>query len=478
MSKPASDQLIKQMVQDPGLMNELGTMGLEQSGGLIHEEFLRKLQGRLGLLAFREMELNDPIVGAMLYALEMLMRSVNWTVEPFDDSTEAEADARFVEEIYDDMELNWGGFIGEWMAAPAYGFAPFEIVWKRRAGYNRNPGLSSKFNDGKLGVKKLAIRHPVTLYRWVLDEEDGGRVVAMEQQWQSHRAVIPAEKFLLFTTLSRKGNPEGTSLLRRAFIPYYRKKHIEEIEGIGIERELAGLPLIEAPPHWFMSTASADEQALLAYLKKVVRRLKSDEQAGLLLPRMLNDQGHELLKFSLVNTSGRRAIDTGPAKEYYSRQMAMSILMDVIMIGHEQVGSFALASSKTNLLGISIGALLDSIEEVHNRDLVPRLMDLNGRPPDRAPVLRHGDIETPDLEVLGNFIDKLAGAGLDLFPSKTGELERFVLRAANMPDDLADEAPGRYDEAEAMREAAREALAFTREPGTAPDGEEDGEEAE
>lgn len=479
MATTAADRLMKQVVNDPGLMSELGTTGLEQYKGLIHEEFLHKLQGRLGILAYREMELNDPIVGAMLYALEMLMRSVSWEVEAVSDSTEDEANAVFVEEVLGDMEHDWADLIGEWMAAPVYGWCGFEIVYKLRNGYSRDADLSSKHSDGKLGISKLAIRHPVTLYRWHMDDERGGRILAMEQQHLSDRAIIPAEKLLLFTVLARKGNPEGMSMLRRCFVPYYRKVHTEEIESIGIERELAGLPVIKAPPSWFLSTASDDEKALLAYMKKVLRRLKTDEQAGLLLPKFMDTNGNALLEFDLVSTGGRRAVDTGPVKEYYSRQMAMSILMDVIMVGHEKVGSYALASSKTNLMGISIGALLDSIERVINRDLIPRLMILNGLPPEASPKVRHGDMETPDLEILGTFVDRLNAAGLDLFPTKTGELERFLARAAGMPADFADDAPERYQERQDMKDAAREALASgpaAPPPGTPAADDEDDEE--
>jgi len=467
MSMTASERL-KKAAKDPGLLQELGGSGLEQYNGLIHEEFLAKLSGRMGQLAFREMELNDPIVGAMLYSLEMLMRSVNWNLEPaVEDDAEAEKHAEFIEEVFGDMEHDWAGFIGEWMAAPVYGFAPFEIIWKIRKGYDPNPGKRSKYTDGKIGVSRLAIRHPVTLYRWLIDEEDGGRIIGMEQSHLTTQAVIPAEKLLLFTVLQRKGNPEGTSLLRRCFIPYYRKKKIEEVEGIGIERELNGLPVMHVPSEWFLTTASAEEQALLAYAKKIVKRVKVDEQNGLVLPMFLDDAGNQLLKFELLSAGGRRAIDTGPVKEYYSRQMAMSILMDVIMVGHEQVGSFALASSKTSLMGISIGALLDSIETVINRDLIPRLMTLNGLPPEMSPRLKHGDIETPDLEVLGTFMNNLTAAGFQLFPTESGELERMLLRAANLPDDIAEKAPERFAEAEEQRAAMAEAATLAAEQGQA-----------
>lgn len=52
---------------------------------------------------------------------------------------------------------------------------------------------------------------------------------------------------MLFRTESVKDNPEGRSILRNAYRSWYFKRRIQEIEAIGIERDLAGLPVIHAP---------------------------------------------------------------------------------------------------------------------------------------------------------------------------------------------------------------------------------------
>ena len=41
---------------------------------------------------------------------------------------------------------------------------------------------------------------------------------------------------------ARGDNPEGRSILRNAYFSWYFEKKIAEIEGIGIARDLAGLP--------------------------------------------------------------------------------------------------------------------------------------------------------------------------------------------------------------------------------------------
>ena len=53
---------------------ELGRSGLARWGGWIYEEFLRELRGRKGVEIYKEMLDNDDIIGAILFAIEMLMR--------------------------------------------------------------------------------------------------------------------------------------------------------------------------------------------------------------------------------------------------------------------------------------------------------------------------------------------------------------------------------------------------------------------
>lgn len=413
-----------------GMMGELGGTGLQQNSGVVNEEWLHSLQGKNGVRAFREMSENDPIARGILYAMEMLLKGVTWTVEPGGDTPADEEAAEWLGTIPEDMSHTMSDFISEWMAAPTYGFAPFEVCLKLRNGDNAKPGLASKYNDGKIGVRKLAIRHPSTLDRWQFDEEGGIQAMVQRAGPKWTPVVLPIETLLLFRCLARKGNPEGQSLLRGAFTSWYTKKKLEAIEAIGIERNMAGFPLIYYPPEWQGDTQHADK---VAEVQKIARNVKADEQAGLALPALFDAEGNRVLSFELVATSGKQGSDVSPIIERYARQMAMSVLADVILLGHEKVGSFSLAESKTNLFTVGLGALLDGIRDVLNRHLVPRLMRLNGFKLEQWPQFQHSDLETVDLTALGDFITKLASAGAPLFPSEGGELERHLYRVAGLP---------------------------------------------
>ena len=79
--------------------------------------------------------------------------------------------------------------------------------------------------------------------------------------------------------------------------------------------------------------------------------------------------------------------------------------------------------------------MADDIESVLNRHLVPRLMAINGFSVESPPKFRHGDIQSVNLTEIADYIQKLSMAGFPLFPTESGELERELLRAANLPAD-------------------------------------------
>ena len=56
----------------------------------------------------------------------------------------------------------------------------------------------------------------------------------------------------------------------------------------------------------------------------------------------------------------------------------MTVLADFIFLGHQQNGSWALSSDKTELFAMACGAYLDIIAETFNSQGIPNLIDING----------------------------------------------------------------------------------------------------
>ncbi len=413
-------------------MVELGSTGLSRFGGYVDEEWLTDLKGTKAIKVYKEMRDNDPVIGAILFAIRMLCRQVSWSVDPAGSTNEDLEAAAFLESCLYDMSDSWEDTLGAILEMLPFGWSYHEIVYKRRLGDSQDPTKRSRFNDGRIGWRKLSIRAQETLSEWVFDESGG--VQAMKQMAPPDYSIreIPIQRALLFRTEATKGNPEGRSILRNAYRPWYFKKNIETIEGIGIERDLAGLPVVWVPPNISSPTTDTEKAAAEVY-KKMVKNIRRDQQEGIMMPLAYDKDGHKLYDLTLLTTGGRRNFDTSAIIHRYDTRIAMTVLADFVLLGVEKVGSFALSSNKTHLFAVAIGAILDAIAGVINTHAVPRLLALNTFRVKTLPKLKHGDIEDVDLTELGTFIQSLSGAGFPLFPNPL--LEKHLLRVAHLPDE-------------------------------------------
>jgi hypothetical protein len=411
-------------------LTELGTSGLRRSGGFVHEEFLNQLRGRRGFLVYREMADNDPVIGSILYAIEKVVLRLEWRIDPFDDSPEAEEIRNFIDECMEDMSDSWDQTLASILSMLVYGFSFHEIVYKMRKGDSKDPKYNSKHNDGKVGWRKFAIRSQESLNNWMMDADGGIQGYRQIDPAGGGFREIPIDKGLLFRTNVNKNNPEGRSLLRNCFRPWYYKRRIEEIEAIGIERDLAGLPVAKVPPEYLSSGATAAQQSVLAEITQIVQNIKRNEQEGVIFPLMYDENGKEMFSLELLSSGGSRQFDTDKVIARYDQRISMSVLSDFILLGHEQVGSFALGSQKMDLWTMSVEAIAKSIAEVMNQYAIPRLLKLNGMNTELAPYLTYGEVSSVDLNELSNYVQKLIGAGV-ITPD--ADLEAYLREQASLP---------------------------------------------
>ena len=380
-------------------------------------------------------------IGAILFAIEMLMRNCEFHVEPAGDSSKDKECAEFVESCMNDMERTWTDTLSEILSFLTYGWSYHEIVYKRRIGKTSSPITNSKHTDGLIGWRKLPIRAQDTLYGWEY-KDDTDELVGMTQAPPPHydRITIPLNKALHFRTRSRKDNPEGRSILRTAYRAYYFKKRLEEIEGYGMERDLAGFPVLYGPSEMDLWDSEDPEMVqILARAEAIVSSIRRDAREGLVLPGGF-DEGTGW-KLELLSSGSRRQFDTNQIIDRYDKRIATSVLADFVMMGQQQVGSFALADSKTKIFALAIGTYLDVICEVFNNQAIPRLIDINGdhfKGITDYPQMKHGDIEDIDLEQFATYLEKMVGLGI-IVPDE--ELEEEVRRVGGLPEKGTNAAP-------------------------------------
>lgn len=412
---------------------ELGSTGLNRASGYVDEEFLPQLRGRKAISVYKEMSENEPLIGALLFTITRLMRNVEWRVEPGGKSAEDEKAAKHVEECMNDMSMSWDDFITEALSMLVYGWSWHEVVYKRRGGlWTNDPRTHSKYDDGRIGWRNMPIRAQETLLRWSFDDSGGVRAMVQLAPPRYQTVAVPIERSLLFRFKHHKGNPEGVSMLRTAYRPWFVKKRLEEFEAIGIERDLAGLPMVSVPAELLRAKKGTDQYAAVENFKKMVKTVRRNEQEGLVFPAAYDqDTKQPLYKFELLGGGGGRAFNTHQIIERYETRILQSVLADFIMVGHDQSGSYSMHTDKTGIFRTTLNSIAKMIADVLNRHAIPRLMALNGWKLKELPQIVPSDVDAPDILQLSQFMTAMAGTGITWFPDPV--MEQFVRDAARLP---------------------------------------------
>lgn len=423
---------------------EIGSTGLKRFGGEVQEEFDPNLRGIRGVRVYDEMRRNDADVGALLFAILHVALASTWEIEAASDSSaDKEASEWLSGVLFEDMSHSWRDFVVDAMSSNAFGWAWFEIVFKQRLGADFDP--HSKFDDGRIGIRKLALRGQETLAKWIFDPEGGVKAMVQRDHGGLDTKIIPIEKSLLVRPSSEKNNPEGFSLLRTAYRPYFIKTNIEEIEVIGAERDMTGVLKIMLP--------SNAQDADFAKAREMGERYKADDQTYFTL-QQFGKEKHEGWDVDTVKSPGSKVVDTDKTILRNSAQIMKSVLASWLTLGQGRTGSFALADAQKSLWTLAVGGRLDTFSEEINRFLIPKLFALNTfSGTSGLPKIVHSDPGEIDLKELTPLLRVMGELGL-VDPSQE-TMERLAERASLPipPEGTADEMKREREEAAAAMNA-------------------------
>ena len=410
----------------------LGVAGDNTHNGQIRaDEFLPELRGKKAIRKYREMRDNDATIGAVMYSVEQILRDVELTVKPVDDTPAAKVEADFVTSVLDDMDHTLDDHVAEALSYLSYGFGWFEVIYKRRVGpTERSEKKHSKYTDGRLGVKKIAARAPWTINKFDVNQKTGD-VLGIEQSVgiMNGRNYIPVNKSIYYRTTSLNGDPSGRSILRNAYTSYEYLNNLQAIEAIAVERELAGIPVARIPAEYLSNDASAAQAGFVHDLQQILRDVKFNEQGYIVLPSDTYPDKDgapsctRLVDIELMASNGKRNIDINPIVSRYQHDIARSVLSEFLLLGTSG-GSYALSKSKTDLFLRALESYIQAIVDVLNKQLVERLWQLNGLNYDLMPKIEAGDVAPHDLREISSFLRNLNGAGIDVssHPEVIGDL--------------------------------------------------------
>lgn len=431
-----------------GTEAERGWLGLQYQGGAGYGNIIEDNRPEFifprSIATFQYMA-QDPVIAAANNIIDIMIGKCNWSFEVPDDSTaKIKAASDFLNWNMTNMDHTWKSFIEEVGSYRLYGFHVAEKVWEQVT--------DGKFT-GKWKWKKLPVRSQSTIDGWEFDENirelktiyqsTSGISNIYNLQTEAGKISLPAHKVLLFSYKKRKGNPEGHSPLKDCYQPWTYKKTIESYEAVGVAKDLGGVPVMFIDATWLSKAQgdpNSDEAATLNTLQSYAENLHSGNQTYMFMPMAYNDSGKPLFDFKLIGVDGG-------GKQYNTRdiingkqlEILMIYLADVLKLGSESHGSFALAENKNNLLSFGIEHHLQFISDVINNDLVPQTLKLNGWgdiPRDKMPKLSYTDLDQVDVDNLSKLIQRLSSVN---FLPRTKETVNEVLEKAGFKYRLSDE---------------------------------------
>lgn len=425
---------------DQPVLLDSGWSGFKRFGGIVAEEFHTDLKGTKAARVYREMGDNDPLIGGALRGMRMLIRQADWPVKPANESTEAHYWGDKLDECMYDMDTPWRGVIDDAFTVMQYGFCLLWELNKIRRGDHPSKLFNSQYNDGLYGWRSLEIRKQDTIEEWHYSE-DGKTLLGCWQRSPPHykREYLTLSRMAHFRFEPAGGSPEGRSGLRNAYRPYYLKTLKEEIEGVGIARDLAGYPVMEVPVAILGPGATAAQVAIRQMMFNMVRKVKRDQLEGLVIPAEMGADGEPTgYKFRLMSSGGSRAIDIDKSITRDRVDELISLLWEFPLLGAMENGSRSLSSDKTKLASVALGGLMDIIAETLNISTIARWCNLNKIPRDLWPTISHGDIEKENIAEWITGFAAAATGGL-IVPTSSDESkirEKLGLEQRGDDDDL------------------------------------------
>ena len=370
----------------------------------------RDLRFPYSVKTYSEM-MKDTILASALSAVQTIAVRVPRFIEPYSEKPLDKKRAEFVEQCLginsdnNDMTQSFDEFLREALTMNTFGFSIHEKVFRvRREKYG------SKFDDGKVGIKRLPIRPQATIEEFKYDK-DGREFTGVVQKQTTSRSIalnnlkkdikfngelfIPRESILHFTAGGGNGRAEGVSPLSYVNKTWRDYQRFKDLEGIAASKNLNGLPVLWLPSEYMTDDPSNPLSAVFADLKDGISKIAIGEQSSLALPSNREDmtgQGGKLFDFTLMSASSSNITAITSIIERLKKEMLLCLFANELSEG-------GLDSTKTSMMNMLVENRIKEIFTVLNNDLIPHLFRLNGWDDTKTPRIKYGKLREIPFEV-------------------------------------------------------------------------------
>lgn len=384
-------------------------------GFLLSDEKDPRLHGQKKFALYSDILANTAIVGAGARFFLSLVGKADWSVEPADDSKEAQKYADLVEDMIHDMETPWHRVVRRAALFRFYGFGLQEWTAKMR-------------DDGNIGIADVEARAQMTVWRWDCDMHGTVKGVVQLAPQNQREIYLPRKKLVYLVDDAMHDNPEGLGLFRHLVKAADKLAAFELLEARGYESDIRGIPVLRAPLAELRKAVTAGTidaaqmQAQLKPLQDFMRgHVKSPSLAMLMESETFRSTGEQqtpsaIKKFDVELLRG----DDGPhapiaaAIERLNREIARVLGVEHLLLGADSKGSHAMAADKSQAFGEIVDSTLVEIRAAFEHDLLTRVWELNGWPEEMMPSFCTSPIQYRDIQSVTGALADLAKAGAPL----------------------------------------------------------------
>jgi hypothetical protein len=306
------------------------------------------------------------------------------------------------------------------------GWSPFENVYEAGKGEW----------EGMWKLKKLAYIHPLSLDKFspYVVREGGDSISHLRQLpdafigndgigSNSFKGTIGGVKEIPFNWItyssysSTDSSPSGNSLFDAAYIPWREKQLLQDLTLIGVQKDMAGMPVLGAPSSLLSAAAenpNGPEARMVEQLKSNLANLHAGDQAYSMIPTDThsengNGQRQFELKFLGIEGSGKQ-FDVVDLVEQRKRAIYNCFSCQNMISGENGGGSYNLLEGQTSLQAHAVELDNMVVDEMWNKQVIPKLLLLNGitLSEEDIPVWESGDVQEVSMDEYGKAVNRMA----------------------------------------------------------------------
>lgn len=387
----------------------------------------------------------DTVLASALNAVMTIALRVPRYIQPYNETETHKKRAEFLEQCLgvtndsNDMTHSFDDFLREALSMNQYGFSVHEKVFRVR-----RKKFGSKYDDGRVGIKRLPIRPQNTIEDFKYDDE-GREITHVVQRQTEQRSFaltklakamnrkfngnvdIPIENVMLFRAGCSNGKGEGVSPLYYAYDYWRDYQRYKDLEGIASSKNLNGLPVLYLPAEYMTDDPEDDSYQMYQAWVDQLSKVAIGQQSSFALPSNREDmtgQGGKLFELQLLNSSSSNITAITQIIERLKKEMLKCLMSEL-----EDDAD----STKTSMLNMLVENRIKEIFTVINNDLIPHLFRLNKWDETKLPQVKYGKLREIPFEAFAKAIQQVKA--VKALPV-TAKNINFISEELGLPDRL------------------------------------------